>query len=149
MLDWEAVLGTCEAPSGVSSDFIDALTAPDAGLSFEHAMLALKARLVSNPTWEPDVGTIGEQDLAESLLMGAAMSDPASDDPQAIRRFCGALLRSPQFLLAGLPPWPSDADPTPLPHTPCVDTYCTEQEYCAYFEATSQLLGYPEAIVCW
>ena len=148
MLDWEAGLGDCNKPTGVTSDYIDTLVDPVHGLSIEEAMLALKDRLVSDPQWWPAVGAVDEYAIAQGLLNGTSMSDAANTDELAIRDYCGTLLRSPQFLLAGLPPWQAGTNPAPLTGVPCVDTYCTETEYCEHYRDVAGDLGYDDTYAC-
>ena len=66
----------------------------------------------------------------------------ASTDPNAVREYCGAILRSPQFLLVGLPTWEAGTNPTPLSGVPCVDDLCTETEYCEHYRTAAVDLGY-------
>ena len=66
----------------------------------------------------------------------------ASDSRVALRDFCGVLLRSHQFLLAGLPPLDHDDGAPGI----CVDDRCTVVDHCEHYGATAESLGYPPVL---
>ena len=108
-LVFENRFGTCRNP-GNSPDYIARLVeralASDATVG--HAVLTLKDRLVGKPTMAQE-----EQDLIERLL-GIEFGSPASKAAQLdfdLRRLCGTLIGSPQFVLGGLPHEGLDVDP--------------------------------------
>jgi len=81
--------------------------------TWEQAVATLKAR-ITGEGWVVDPG---EREATEALL-GHALGDSLdgdAEDEDALRRVCGALLGSPQFLLAGLPPVDvPEEKPTPV-----------------------------------
>ncbi len=100
-----------EAPE--SPDTITRLlkrAADDADATVEDAIAALKDRILGDPRLED----LREREAVEGLF-GAALSSRLADvdDAEAgLRRVCGVLLASPQFLLMG---WPGAADPAETP----------------------------------
>jgi hypothetical protein len=105
-LGWESRLGSCaRLPSNTAPDFIDELldaakARPES--TVRDLVVALKDRI----TGEGFVEDPGEQEALEAIL-GQPLSAPASslgatDAP--LRRVCGVLLASPQFLLHGAVP---------------------------------------------
>ena len=69
---------------------------------------------MGNPQWSPAAGGTDELTLAQALVSPGSLTDDASTNPGALRDYCGALLRSPQFLMAGLPPWEDGSTPVAL-----------------------------------
>ena len=111
-------------------------------------MLAVKDRLVSNPTWDPGLGDDSELRFTALLTRGGDLSAMAYTDEAAVRDYCSALLRSPQFLLAGLPAWPEGVDPEPLRGLPCVDALCSEDDFCEAYRDTADCLGFLSGFDC-
>lgn len=108
-LAWELGVGACIDPERFAGEFwkraaptdtVHAiLAAAPAGATLRDAAIALKDRLITDPVLTDPT----EQALVEALL-GYPVDTPLSDvsDAEAgLRRLCGALLSSPQFLLAG------------------------------------------------
>ncbi|MFT7625823.1 MAG: hypothetical protein ACI9WU_005014, partial [Myxococcota bacterium] len=88
-----------EEPSG--NDWISQLTvdAMAAGATVGDAVRTLKDRLVTDPTLSAE----GEASALEDLL-DMSLSEPMTPQAEtALRRACGALMASPQFLLTGYP----------------------------------------------
>ncbi|MEZ4241945.1 MAG: c-type cytochrome [Myxococcota bacterium] len=154
MLAWEREVGTCEHP-GATADYVDLVTSAGEALTVEEAMLLVKERLLTETRWWGDpfstggiVGPDGPQDertLAGQLASGAgtSLASPASDPggEQAVRDYCGSLLMSPDFLMAGLPAW-DGATPPPALDGPCVGDACTYSALCEKYEPTATALGY-------
>lgn len=170
MLAWEEEVAAC-IPNGGSTptedvgqseeewgdDYVGLVTSEAAGLTVEEAMLAVKDRLISYGAWWGDGGDFdelalaggetdpGERALAAELaasMDGAALSDPAHEAPDAVRAYCGALLRSPQFLLAGLAAWPDDVPPATPGELPCNDELCSYWDYCEAYQEAARDHGY-------
>lgn len=100
-LTWEQTYATCSNLSG--DDFIDKLTQQalaTPGATRGDAVIALKDRLVGEPWLEPTA----EAPAIEALL-GAPLSgtDLTGLDAE-LRRMCGVLVSTPQFMLGGLVP---------------------------------------------
>jgi hypothetical protein len=159
LLHWEAELasgidpqlqGPCSGPLGqgcAGSDFPTALV--DAALSEPDAVMgdlavALKDRLIAEPT----IGSDAERDVIEGI-MGASLDDAVSDvgvgaAVDAVRRYAGVLLNTPQFMLDGVPSAPQDPASDPLVVVPGTST----AELCTYFSAlASQAASWSELTV--
>jgi len=95
---WESLYGSC--PTFGDEDFITRLVTrarQESGTTVGDAVVVLKDRLVGEP-----VVSEAERVPVEALL-GSALGAPASDQLEAgLRRLCGALVSSPQFLLGGI-----------------------------------------------
>ncbi len=99
-LVWENQYGTCARPAWTTSDFIDQLIA--AGVADPTATVgdvasALKDRLVGEPTI-----VAGPEHDAIVAITGPLEAPVAASQSAVVRRLCGALLGSPQFLLQGI-----------------------------------------------
>jgi hypothetical protein len=103
---WEERFGGCPNRDG-TPDYIDGLLARAraSDATVRDVVLALKDRLLSEPRIDEDGGADGEAALLVRLY-GAALEAPAASVPELearVRRHCGVLLASPQFVLGGLP----------------------------------------------
>jgi hypothetical protein len=100
-LSWEARNGACARPGWVAQDFIDRLVAAGAAdpeATVADVIAALKDRLVG----EPVIGE-GAEAGALSTVLGASLDNPAAElTADQVRRVCGAVVGSPQFLLQGV-----------------------------------------------
>jgi hypothetical protein len=102
----------CPVDESRADDWIDGLVAvaEEGEATWEAALVALKARLLTDPTLDdPDERAL----LAE--VVGAGLGDLVADSPDAeagLRAVCGAMLTSPQFLLKGLPPVAGEVRPS-------------------------------------
>lgn len=99
-LNWESRNGACGKPKWVNQDFIDRLAAAgasDTTATVRDTIAALKDRLVG----EPGVAEGPETDAMVAIL--GPLEEPASAvTADGLRRVCGALVESPQFLLQGI-----------------------------------------------
>lgn len=123
LLAWEDQVGRCEKPSGVTTDYIDGLmgriaSGPSgwfaAPYTYADAAIALKDRLLNDTSMLPDERAKLETLFGVSNLNVAISASGAVE--QQLRDYCGVLLETPQFLLAGLPvpgsgPGESGAEP--------------------------------------
>jgi len=100
-LVWENRYGACTKPRWVMTDFIDKLVtaaAADPNATVGDVAAAIKDRLIGEPSIVD-----GAEIAALSTTFGAPLDRPASSINTAqARELCGALLGSPQFLMAGL-----------------------------------------------
>lgn len=98
-LTWEDAFARCRSPDG-GEDWIDALVVAAGDATIEEAARALKDRLLTDPT-------ISAAELEQvQALMEVPMPTRVAEMPAAadrLRWLCGALLASPQFVLAGDP----------------------------------------------
>jgi hypothetical protein len=103
-LSWEQQIGQCQNRSGIP-DYLDRLTSyavaqPDTTLA--DVVRSLKDRLIGEPFLRPE-----ERPLLEALLESPLEGDFASlsvGKRQNLRKVCGVLLQTPQYLLQGLAP---------------------------------------------
>lgn len=99
-LAWEDRYGACAKPPWVTQDFIDRLAAAGAAApaaTARDAVSALKDRLVG----EPSIADGPEADAIVALV--GPLDGPATGvTADKLRRVCGALVESPQFLLQGI-----------------------------------------------
>jgi hypothetical protein len=105
-LEWENRFGVCRAPGSLGGsavpDFIDGLiqraaAAPDSTIG--DVIVALKERLIA----DPQLADAGERTAIEAMVGGPVTTKVAqiTDLEGTVRRVCGAIMSSPQFLLAG------------------------------------------------
>ena len=104
-LAWEAVFGQCTQPfvdpETAPDDWINRLVATAGDQTMENAVIALKDRLLADPT----LSDKQERGLVEELLAAPLDEKVASITwaEDGLRRVCTALLASPQFQLQGIP----------------------------------------------
>ncbi len=105
LLAWEYWFGACtdSYDGNDDGDWVDGLLthAADEEATVSGALLALKDRLLSDPTFADD-----EADIVQAVLGDVSLDatvDDSSDVEDAIRRMCGVWLSSPQFQLWGDP----------------------------------------------
>jgi hypothetical protein len=100
-LSWEKTYGACTTPNGGAPDFIDDLlmtAGADAAATAEEVVVALKDRVIGEPAIVDDA-----ERAALVALLGGGLDRPASAlSEDKVRKLCGALLQSPQFLLQGM-----------------------------------------------
>jgi hypothetical protein len=99
-LSWEDRYGACTKPRWVGQDFIDRLAAAGAATptaTARDAVAALKDRVIG----EPAVAD-GAEAAAIAAIVGDLAAPAGGVSADALRRVCGALLGSPQFLLQGI-----------------------------------------------
>jgi hypothetical protein len=127
-LGWEQRMGACQKPGNVATDAIDEIASNlghNEGAQVRDLVVALKDRLVG----EPDVDPADEQPALEAML-GAPLDAPAAalgpDPTPALRRVCGALVASPQFLMGGIVPPDRDKAPRLTPHAATYRFVCQQ-----------------------
>ena len=128
LLTWEGLMGSCQRP-GIGGDWIDELvgrvgSSPPGSFTYRQVILALKDRLISDPTISESISdpldpfgddrplTTGgvkseaEADVLEAHFGVSDLSEPilgaGFDLESKLRGLCGALLDSPQFWLKGV-----------------------------------------------
>lgn len=101
LLAWEDAYGTCAKPATVRRDWIDELMATAArhGATIEDGLRAVKMRLIQE---EIDLDElVAMEPLFPTHGLADAMSAVNAVDVEAgLRRFCGVIVTSPQFMLA-------------------------------------------------
>ncbi len=99
-LSWEDRYGACTKPRWVGQDYIDRLAAAGAGTAgatARDAIAALKDRLIGEPAV-----TDGAEAAALAAIVGDLDGPASGASADELRRVCGALAGSPQFLLQGI-----------------------------------------------
>ncbi len=99
-LAWEDRYGACARPAWVSSDFIDGLVGRGAAnpqTTVGDVISALKDRLTNEPAIDP-----GAEATALAAIVGPLDASATAATVDGVRRVCGALVVSPQFLLQGI-----------------------------------------------
>jgi hypothetical protein len=158
LLSWETQLGVCDRPASAATtqDWIDKLKAavdaynvanPATPLSISDVVVVLKDWLIgegfidtSAPgTIDPAHPPLSEAD-ALAQLFGTALTTSFASLPDweaKIRRVCGGIVESPQFMLAGIRPVLGLQAPKLRVCNP--GTPCTYEEMC---QASVRLNGY-------
>ncbi len=122
-LAWEDRYGSCTRPGWVAQDFIDRLVASaaaDPTALASDLVAALKDRLIGEPAI-----TEGAERDALAAIVGALDAPAMGVSAATLRRVCGALVESPQFLMAGIGGRGGDA-PKLTPATATYDAVCTD-----------------------
>lgn len=96
-LTWEKTFGACTPPNGVANDFIDGLLTRDPAATEEEIVVALKDRIIG----EPEIVDDAERAAIVALLGPIDQPATAIDEPK-LRKLCGVLMQSPQFLMQGM-----------------------------------------------
>ncbi len=128
-LGWENRFATCEKlPSVVAPDFIDRLVGAvtPSKAKVRDLVVALKDRLIGDGTIDDDV----EKAALEEIL-GGSLDEDASALPDAItglRKVCGVIVSSPQFVLSGIPPRDGVDVPKLTPESVGYSALCTKLE---------------------
>ena len=100
-LSWEDRFGICAKPADLTKpDFVEQLLAASTGAKTRDVVAALKDRLFGDAR----IDDATEKPALEALMGVSLDADAATLDDASLRRACGALLSSPQFLLGGLVP---------------------------------------------
>jgi hypothetical protein len=130
LLAWEAAVGAGVDPRWRADvdpqpDFVDRLllrAADDPAATILDLAIAVEDRVLQEQSLDdPEPDARATQREAVAALVGAPLETPVREaltsDAEALeaglRRFAGALLQTPQFTLAGLPPAPGDAATPP------------------------------------
>lgn len=165
LMAWEAAVGRCEKPARVFARDVrirpgrnkapDDLVGPGAWLdvidrmlgvapTFEAAVVALKLRLTGEDWIDPtERGLLADLANVHGVGLGDSLQDgiDEAEEEAALRRICGVLARSPQFLLVGLTP--EVPQPTPASAAPaCVGDICSQAAACARYDDRLAALGY-------
>ena len=106
-LGWEDRFGACAKPAQLTGDdFVDralALGRQTPGATVGDVVALVKDRLVGEPIAPAPADGGPAEAAAIEALIGAPLSAPAADlDAAGLRRLCGVLLSSPQFVLSGV-----------------------------------------------
>lgn len=133
-LGWENRFATCtKLPYVIGPDFIDELVAGITPLTtLEDLVRALKDRMVGGGHLDQAL----EVPALEALL-GSGLDTLASESEQpelALRRACGVIASSPQFLLNGIPPEDTSEVPALTPVSASYVTVCAELQQAQPFD---------------
>jgi hypothetical protein len=117
-LTWENTYGACQTPMGGAPDFIDDLIVRDPAATKEEVVVALKDRLIGEPMIVDDA-----ERTAIAALVGPLDQAASTIDEGKLRKLCGVLLQSPQFLMQGMAGKGGDV-PRLTPMTASYDAVC-------------------------
>jgi hypothetical protein len=123
-LVWEQRYGACAPPEGAPPDFVAQLVtrATTSGATLGEAVAALKDRLGHAPAIDET-----EERAALEAVLEASLADPAATAHEAgLRRLCGVLIASPQFVLGGIAAPDGEAIPTLTPSEADYAAICAE-----------------------
>ena len=166
LLKWESIHGRCEKPSTVGGDdwierLIDAIDEfnnanPGANITKTDLILTMKdwllgfAHIQTVAADNPQGMTQSERQILQGLFgplnQPAQVNNPAQRDQleSKLRDYCGVLLETPQFMLAGIAP-------TELGEKPRLRV-CNPGEPCSYQEICQSLqpafAGRLESLIC-
>ena len=157
LLHWESVHGVCNKTGITGSDWIDAVMLEVAGFSGSGGPLTVEDVAVLLRDWLLSDGTIGStapdgltaseaQALAD--YFGVSLNTDASVVPDLetkLRGFCGALVETPQFWLAGIAP--TGLGPEPRLRV-CTSGACSHQEICDALKPAVDTLISPDTLIC-
>lgn len=119
MMTWYGKYGSCETPPDQGKDWLDLLTTDaltwdqqhpaELPLELRDVVLTLKDWLLGEATLDADLPANLETASVEEIFGGLSLDTPISDIgatalEDGARSYCGALVASPQFMLAGLRP---------------------------------------------
>jgi len=139
LLAWEEAIDGCELSSGADGeDFIESLFDQPDDPTVEEALLAVKARLITDPDWWP-----GEKELLEDSVtfdLGDKLSDVDPEHDELLRDYCSSILMSPQFLMYGLPAFKGYVPPSWQPQLPLAPN--DDTEWCEHYRDVSVNIGY-------
>ena len=127
-LGWEDRFSQCQKlyPFTANTDVIDSLVAQaktPGATTFGDLLKVLRDRIMGDPTFSS-----AEKPLIQ-LIAGASFAADASTVPDlngTLRRVCGAMIASPQFLLTGLQPKDGTEVPAQTPTTYSYQSMCTQ-----------------------
>jgi hypothetical protein len=142
LLFWESVHGACAKPAGVGVDWIDRVVTaigafppgdPGGPLSVQDVVTVMRDWLLGNGgvSSAAPVDLTGSEAAALASYFGvASLADPVSsvtDVASRLRGYCGVLVETPQFMLAGIAP--SGLGPKPRFRV-CNGGACSYQQIC-------------------
>jgi hypothetical protein len=142
LYEWENVVGLCEKPPLVTSDWIDELATAVTTESVEDVLVAVKDRLLQE--------RVNNGELLEiEAFFGISRSDAATldlltGDEHMLRHYCGVLMSTPQFMLAGVTRDLATPAPGPVPALGvCLPgETCTALPLCLEYVGELATLGY-------
>lgn len=123
------------ASSTTWTDWIDTLRANSTTWTARDQVRALKSRLLSDPE------LTATEELFFSDLLGVADLDAsgATVTDAGLRRACGLLLETPDYLLRRLPVQPTTLSPT---NEVCLEPSCSRAEFCVEYNDRLQDMGH-------
>ncbi len=153
LLYWEATVGACANPTPTKKDWIDALvTQPLNGRPpplLKDLVLALKDRLLQEPVLTLGPAMESEEALLNTFFASALPGVAAppldqstsamapADLEAALRKYCGAILMSPDYLLAGVSTARMGWAPFVVQYPVPAYAVCVGQESCTVLDWTS------------
>lgn len=165
LLQWESVHKSCGKPAGTATDWVDRLldavaahnTAnPSAQITLRDAVIIMKDWMISDASVATNVLTfddnLSEKQVLDTLFgsdIATAIADATPANRAALdtklREFCGVLVQTPQFWLAGIAP--TGPGETPRLRV-CNGGACTYQDMCNQLDGLMSDAGSNYRLVC-
>lgn len=165
LLQWESVHKSCGRPPRVASDWVDALvdkialhnTAnPSARLTLRDVIIVMKDWMIADASVSTDVlafdDNLSEKQVLDAMFGGdiaTVIADASAANRVALdgrlREYCGVLVQTPQFWLAGIAP----AGPGDTPRIRvCNGAPCTYREMCTALDGLMSAAGSRYFLTC-
>lgn len=165
LLKWEDTHKTCSKPAGIATDWIDRLldgvrdhnlTTPATPLKKRQLALVMKDWFIGDPSLSTTVMSLddgfSEKQVLDALFGGDVDTVNADASPAGraaletqLREYCGVLVQTPQYWLAGLAP---TGPGLALPLRVCNGTPCTYEEMCNQLGTQLMASGSRYRLVC-
>ena len=165
LLQWESVHKSCGKPAGTATDWVDRLldaiaahnaANPSAQITLRDAAIVMKDWMIGDASVSTDVLTfddnLSEKQVLDTLFgsdIATAMADASTANRPALdaklREFCGVLVQTPQFWLAGIAP--TGPGETPRLRV-CNGGACTYQDMCNQLDGLMSDAGSSYRLVC-
>ncbi|HMV68625.1 MAG TPA: cytochrome c, partial [Myxococcota bacterium] len=116
-------------------DWIDVLRLGSGSWTARDQIRSLKTRLIA----DPDLTTTEEALFAQLLGVTDLSVAATSVTDAGLRRACGVLLMTPDYLMRRLPVQPTTTSPT---LEVCLEPSCTKADYCSLYTSRIRTLGY-------
>jgi hypothetical protein len=116
-------------------DWIDVLRLNSTTWTARDQIVSLKTRLIS----DPDLSTTEETLFAQLLGVSSLSVSGSTVSEAGLRRACGVLLSTPDYLLRRLPIQPTTTSPS---QEVCLEASCTKAQFCSTYTSRIQTLGY-------
>ena len=116
-------------------DWIDVLRLNSTTWTARDQIVSLKTRLIS----DPDLSTTEETFFAQLLGVSSLGVSGSTVSDAGLRRACGVLLSTPDYLLRRLPIQPTTTSPS---QEVCLEASCTKAQFCSTYTSRIQTLGY-------
>lgn len=164
LLHWESVHKSCARPSGIAADWMDKLidkitefntSNPSSQLTLRDVAIVMKDWFIADSSVSNAVlsldDNLSEKQVLDSFFGGdiATLTADATNRTALdakLREYCGVLVQTPQFWLAGIAP--TDPGDTPRIRVCNDGTACTYQEMCTELNGRMSAAGSGYRLQC-